>query len=147
MDALSKDIARDEIYQPRTELISWNSVGIRTIRFDDTLTISKIQQSLYGHIIHSKFLSWHSRKHKINQKLTRDEVHWKVFKLTRKESRLSMNIFMSKWFSEDNTTGNGMVQKNNVSILAIQDVFTLKKIQHMYSYTKVKALLNINKTH
>ena len=94
MDSLANDIARDEIHQPRTESISCKSLGIGTIRYGDKIITSKIQQSLYGHIMHSKFLSWYSGKYKINQELMRDEVHWKSLKLARKESRLSMNMFM-----------------------------------------------------
>ena len=111
MDAFAKDIARDEMYQPRTELITSTSVGMGTIKINDNLVTSRIQQSLYVHIMHSKFLSWYSRKYKIDQGVMENEVNWKAYKLARKESRLSMNIFMSKWLSEDTATGNVMVQR------------------------------------
>ena len=75
MDALAKYIARDEIYQPSTDPTACTSVGMGTIMIEDNLITSRIQQSLYIHIMHSKFLSWYSRKYKIDQGVMEDEVN------------------------------------------------------------------------
>ena len=111
MDILAKDIAKNEISCPSLGLVTKTSAGIGSITCDGNLITSRVQQSTYAHILHSNLVSWYSKKYNIDPRLMTDEVHWKSFKLARKENRSGTNIFISKWFSENTATGNVMVMR------------------------------------
>ena len=111
MNELAKDITRNEIISPDVNSPTRNSIGIRSITCDDNLITSRVQQSIYAHILHFKLVSWYSEKYNINAELMSDEVNWKSFKLARKESRFGTNIFISKWLSDDTATGKLMVMR------------------------------------
>ena len=111
MDTLAKDIAREEMRIPQVGSLLRNSVGLGSITCDKTLITSKIQQSIYTQILHSKFTIYYAKKYSINSDLMTKEVHWKSFQLARKENRFGMNIFITKWISGDTATSSVMAQR------------------------------------
>ena len=111
MDILAKDIAREEMRIPQVGSLLRNSVGLGSITCDKTLTTSRIQQSIYTQILHSKFTIYYAKKYNVNPDLMTKEVHWKSFQLARKENRFGMNIFITKWISGDTATCSVMAQR------------------------------------
>ena len=96
---------------PQVNTLLCNSIGLGTITCDKTIIASRIQHSIYTHILHSKFTIYYAKKYNINPDLMTNEVYWKSFQLARKENRFGMNIFITKWISGDTATGNVMVQR------------------------------------
>ena len=47
----------------------------------------------------------------ISLDLLTSEVHWHSYKISRKESPLSTQTFITKWLSEDTATGRVMVRR------------------------------------
>ena len=61
-----------------------------------------------------------------------NEVNWKSYKLARKESRLSINICMSKWLGEDTTTRNVILQrKQRISFCCPRCVHPEENTKHV----------------
>lgn len=111
MDSLVKDIARKEIRYPSVSTITRTTAGIGTITQDDSIVTFRVQHSLYSRILHPNIVSWYSEKFGANKELLKEQVHWRSFKLARKDSRFGLSMSITKWLSEDTATVKVMVQR------------------------------------
>ena len=60
MDTLTKNIVHEEIRIPQVGYFARNSVGLESITCDKTIISSRDQQSIYTHILHSKFTTYYA---------------------------------------------------------------------------------------
>ena len=112
MDSLAKEIATKYIAQEHknTSFHSTN-LGYGSITYNNTLVTSKVQSTLYTHILHNEMCAFLSSKLNITMDNLLHNIHWPSFTTARKESPLSLQIFISKWLSGDTATGRVMAQR------------------------------------
>ena len=106
MDALAKRIALYQITSPQLlQIFPSTSHGIGTIFCKGHRVSSNVQKSLYDNILHQKLLQYLSHKLQVPPFILHKQINWLVLARARRECKNSMNIFITKWFSDTAPTG------------------------------------------
>ena len=114
MDTLAKDIATTYMQTSHRVKFSPSSLGFGTVKCNGVVIGSRLQHSLYKSILHSKMVARFSILLHIPETTLIDTVNWRVLNTARKEARLPIKIFISKWISKDTATGVIMVQRKKI---------------------------------
>ena len=115
MDLMAKRIAVEHMESNAELQVVPTSMGIGTIICGDELISSRVQQSLYNCILHSKLVKWYSKTLDIPLSILKEHVSWNVFEKARHEGRPGLNTFMTKWISGDTATGRVMRMRKRIS--------------------------------
>ena len=75
MNSLAKNITREEIMCARDDIFTPTTVKIGVISYNDSLVISRVQQTLYDSILHSNLIPWYSGKFGKGERLLNGQVH------------------------------------------------------------------------
>ena len=111
MDTLAKDIATTFIQHRHSINFAPSSLGFGTVTCNGVIIGSRLQHTLYNSILHAKIVTRLSILLHIPESILHDAVNWRVLSTARKEARLQLKIFITKWISKDTATGVIMVQR------------------------------------
>ena len=114
MDHDAKDIARRAIADNVTPPSSFpNSLGFGTIICKTTPITSNLQSNLYNQITSNQLIRWLADNEEENSEIDKVSLHHQSFATARKESSLSIKLFVTKWISGDTATGRIMKRRKN----------------------------------
>ena len=82
-----------------------------TITCNGTRLTSSIQNTLYKAILHSNVIKRLSKKLNPHQEYLHTNVNWEVMSTARREARLKLKIFITKWISNVIPTGVVMCER------------------------------------
>ena len=86
------------------------TLGLSSIKHNNELITSKIQQSLYSSITKQNYIQWLSSKPTHPIDTTESNIHWTSLITARKEATIQMKIFITKWISGFTSSGKYMVR-------------------------------------
>ena len=141
MDHDAKRIARRAIKnhtRPPTSLPT--SLGFGTVTCSSTTITSNLQSSLYRQITTNNLLKWLAYNDEEGSEIDVIPLHLQSYTTARKESSLSMKLFITKWISGDTATGRMMKRRKKrlLSNCPICDA-TDEHIRHILKCSSNKA--------
>ena len=86
-------------------------MGVGTVQCDGLWLTSRVQNSRYKSILHSKVIARFSKRLNITPTHLQAIINWEALGKARKEARLQQKIFITKWVSDVVPTGVVMCER------------------------------------
>ena len=121
MDILAKRIGMEYVESNSLLQSDSDSLGISIISCNGKIITSRVQHYLYDTILHDQLIGWYAAKKNTPLEILQNNIAWRAIKGARKEGKLSITNFMTKWVSGDTARGRVMLRRNERYLQTAQD--------------------------